>query len=843
MDNIIAFQKWLDSDTKSYDEGLLLSTFRKQELLRLFQSNPEKAWSYHLKKSELKDIHPDILNNIEDYINDKGDILIYKECECHSDEIKRTLKYKDKYYTAFTWGKRAAILSKKDIPFHAITLDNKAVIYKKSFTCKKEVDAQLAIDPNFEVNIVKKEISKSFDSFADAPAPTSWTTGNKRVLYIRARFQGESGEVVSLAQAKQSTDDTINFYKLNSRNKLNLSFTFTDVIDLSQGGGAYSFESIMDEAANVARSKNSQWNASDYDFYIVVTSNPGQFGYAGRAWIGGPGHHLISQYAILRVTAHELGHNLGLFHASFWYVTNGMDKNPMGSGYVQGYGHNYSIMNGKYDAEFYDYTKPFLAPAELEHLNWASAAQGDFATVGDNEDKLIKIYGLEYNNGVRAIKILKKIAAENDMPSYYWLCFRHHFNDNSRVGAQLDIAAEYYGNGFIYGVVQLDVAREGTEWQDHDRLIKVGRTYFDEKNKIKVTVTKIDNSAENPYIEVSVKTGNKVDTTTPPPPPPPPPPVDPEPPANPIVDANIDSIKVQGENSAAKEIAINLLDGKTNTKWLDFSQNSWFEIKYKNDFTLNSFILTSANDEPNRDPHTVSLSVSGQKIADYTGLKWNSRFENKTFVVPSGAPYGNTYKFNLTSNASITQLAGFSSTVSIPPTPPPPPPEPELVKKEYNPTDDVYVDETSPRAVLGQKWELFAKAENKYRRISYLSFVVDPVNKVEKAILSLQARIDRKDYKQSLKLNIRDSDYGWKEDKLTWTNKPRIGEKITDFTLLTPSKQVYAIDLTEYVNNKLALGIYYFSIVIEADRAIEYIAKIDSQESANPPVLSLEYYI
>ena len=92
MDNIIAFQKWLDSDTKSYDEGLLLSTFRKQELLRLFQSNPEKAWSYHLKKSELKEIHPDILNNIEDYINDKGDILIYKECECHSDEIKRTLK-------------------------------------------------------------------------------------------------------------------------------------------------------------------------------------------------------------------------------------------------------------------------------------------------------------------------------------------------------------------------------------------------------------------------------------------------------------------------------------------------------------------------------------------------------------------------------------------------------------------------------------------------------------------------------------------------------------------------------------------------------------------------------
>lgn len=830
MDNIIAFQKWLDSDNKSFDEGFLLSTFRKQEMLKLFKTNPEKAWSFHIKKSKLTNIHPDILANIENYVQDKGNLLIYNECECHGSEVLRKLKYNNKVYNLYTWGKRLNITSKKDIPFHAIILENEAVLYKKSFATNEEVAAQLAIDPNFETNIVKSEKSGSFYSFSDLENP--YTTGNKRILYIRANFKGETGDVLPLEQAKAYQSDVEKYYKLMSKGKFTLTHTFTDVIELPHEASYYDFYQVLDWAALTAKDLNPNWNFNNYDFYIVVTRNPGQFGYAGRAWIGAPGHHLINQWAIFKVAAHELGHNLGLYHASSWIYYESLKLDPIGDGWVQAYGHNFSVMNSNYNPEFYDPNKPFLAPAELNYLGWANESQGDFVIVGADEDRVIKIRPLESNEGIRAVKIEKiSTAPFQTEERYYWLCYRYHFNDNSKDGAQIDWVPKTYGMNGVYGVVEIDMAREmGENQAQWDKLLKENRTFLDSKAKVKIYTLKVNKDPSDPYIEVRVQTDSKITGT---------PPIVIEPPVPPviIVDPKIKSIQVRGEYTQANQIGLNLIDGRVATKWLDWSQNTWFQINYTGDVLLKDFSLTSAEDEKPRDPHTIKLSISGQQIAAWENIDWNNRNEVRKFIVPSGA-VANSFKFDLISNSNITQLAEYISTTEIPPLPPLPIPS----DKQYFPTNDSYTDETAPKSNVGQKWDLFVKAERKYQRISYLAFNLEPYSAEIKSVkLYLSTRIDRKNYNKPLTLDIYESAAGWKEDKISWITSPTLSDKIVSYTLTTSEKKIYEIDLTEFIKAKIKQGQYEFSFAIKAATPIEYIAKIDAAESIAPPKLVVSF--
>ena len=134
----------------------------------------------------------------------------------------------------------------------------------------------------------------------------------------------------------------------------------------------------------------------------------------------------------------------------------------------------------------------------------------------------------------------------------------------------------------------------------------------------------------------------------------------------------------RGQNGTTESI-VQLFDNNSSTKWLDFSATSWVTTVFATPTVLEAYSLTSANDMPERDPASWTLSGSNDGtnwtiIETRTGQTWSSRCLIRNFVLaaPSGAY--TQFRFDLqASSGSITQLADLelfgNSVVSVALTP------------------------------------------------------------------------------------------------------------------------------------------------------------------------------
>jgi len=129
-----------------------------------------------------------------------------------------------------------------------------------------------------------------------------------------------------------------------------------------------------------------------------------------------------------------------------------------------------------------------------------------------------------------------------------------------------------------------------------------------------------------------------------------------------LVELNPQSYSAHGQNTPAEGIA-QLFDGQVTTKWLDFSGTTWVQIKLAAPAALQAYGLASANDYPERDPVSWTLSGSNDGttwtvIEKRTAQSWASRFLTRDFILitPSAAYTQFRFDFQATTG-SITQLA------------------------------------------------------------------------------------------------------------------------------------------------------------------------------------------
>ncbi|MEK8129999.1 GH92 family glycosyl hydrolase [Paenibacillus filicis] len=143
------------------------------------------------------------------------------------------------------------------------------------------------------------------------------------------------------------------------------------------------------------------------------------------------------------------------------------------------------------------------------------------------------------------------------------------------------------------------------------------------------------------------------------------------------VSGSVVQVTARGEN-APNEIATMLTDLNANTKWLDFSSKSWAQFKFDKPRVIVKYALTSADDEPGRDPKNWTLQGSNNGT-DWTVLdtRTNQSFSNR--FITNVYDFANTtaylyYKLDITLNngASIIQLAEvqLSDGIELPPPPP-----------------------------------------------------------------------------------------------------------------------------------------------------------------------------
>jgi predicted alpha-1,2-mannosidase len=125
------------------------------------------------------------------------------------------------------------------------------------------------------------------------------------------------------------------------------------------------------------------------------------------------------------------------------------------------------------------------------------------------------------------------------------------------------------------------------------------------------------------------------------------------------------SASASAENTGAGEVAAKAFDDDSATKWLADADHGYLEYRFANAerHAIDMYTLTSANDEPGRDPTDWTLSgsddgVSWSIVDTQRGQSFAWRRQTRVFAVARAVPY-NMYRLTIERNhgAPLTQLA------------------------------------------------------------------------------------------------------------------------------------------------------------------------------------------
>src|SRR6266480_2664866 len=137
-------------------------------------------------------------------------------------------------------------------------------------------------------------------------------------------------------------------------------------------------------------------------------------------------------------------------------------------------------------------------------------------------------------------------------------------------------------------------------------------------------------------------------------------------------------IQASAQNDEGGEVKENLNDGDVNSKWLAFTPTGWVRFKLAAPVAVVDYALTSANDEPDRDPKDWTLQGSADGVTwstldTQTGQAFSARFQTREYKFANTTAY-QYYRLDITANAGgvdLIQLAEWQLSNGDTTVPPP----------------------------------------------------------------------------------------------------------------------------------------------------------------------------
>ncbi|MBL8923502.1 MAG: PKD domain-containing protein [Myxococcaceae bacterium] len=453
-----AFRRWLDefkqtprpAPQRLVDQGRELSLFRKRHVVSLMLVEPRLALAMAPTIAERRMLPPEVQANVEQWRDGRGMLHVIDTVGDDSDGVQPPVEHfvtfdgRDTVLRAGVWGRREALLTRDGLRLHGIELDGvfamdelparhltaeDVALFEVVGQCNAWTAAEVLHDGDSVIGFCRPEEA---DAYAQAliqdeasqvaadqeTAASAWTEGPKTVLFMRVDFDDRPGEPVSLAAATTLINTNVNnFFIAGSFNKTQLSGTFPPTLRLPRLYGEYrdagNYFQVLSDARVAAR--DAGFDPNNYNLDIVA--HPNMFsGWAGRGYVGGKGTWLNGNFS-QGVTAHELGHNYGNWHANLWNAGDSI----IGAGSQQEYGNPFDVMGNSGSSHFNAWYK--------RNFDWILPHQIVTPTVSGT----YRIHALDSaapDGGLQAIKLPRP---GDTRTRDYWLEFRQVITSNTSV--------------------------------------------------------------------------------------------------------------------------------------------------------------------------------------------------------------------------------------------------------------------------------------------------------------------------------------------------------------------------------------------------------------------------
>jgi hypothetical protein len=342
--------------------------------------------------------------------------------------------------------------------------------------------------------------------------PGGWTTGHRTFLYIRATFPDNPVDPQNEQECYDMLKQMNDYIVQTSYGRCYFTYAVPPLIvlpyplawynryDADVGGGDYL---IQTHARQIARSMGYDNNSFNLDA-VRWSGGPGSYG--GSASVGGRGMRMKTSFA--GTFCHELGHNLGVWHANFWRTT---PPSFTGPGNNLEYGNLFDLMGNS--GSFGQYTASFK-----NTLSWMPQEQ--FWNV--TSSGLYRIHQTDDDIADPSLRYALRIRRDSERD--YWAEFRLRHPTNVGFTNGLMMTWDQWGLGGIGGSggAPLNGSNRGAQLLDmtpgsfgngitdtrNDSALWVGRTFSDPDFNIHFTPIAKNASTTPPSMDVFVQVGN-----------------------------------------------------------------------------------------------------------------------------------------------------------------------------------------------------------------------------------------------------------------------------------------------------------------------------------------------
>lgn len=411
-------------------EGVALAKARRKALSGLIQTDPRTALTWLTRREQ---VPAEVAGELELPLEASGtfEVLAAYDARHRTTAVERWLRVGEQRLRVTAYGELTRLRTQK---LHATGLS---------------LDGWAAL---FDTGVPHSNVQAS-----------AYTTGLKKLLYMRVDFTDAPGDPVNATQANLAVQSLGQYYKDSSYDRTSITGTVTPTLRMPKSKAAYAQANDTSRLLQDARAAASQagFDTSQYQLDVVAFSYVSAWGWSGLGFVGQKGAWVNGAFDA-DTMAHEIGHNYGLSHANFWQASG---DTITGAGSSLEYGDPFEIMgsgSGQHNAWY------------KSSLDWFVGSEVTTATSSGT----FRLVDLEVRSPGALHGLRVPISGARD----YWVEYRPASGGNSDRGAIIR-----WGYPSPDSSDLLDM----TPWTQtaSDAALEIGRTFSDRTAGIHITPT------------------------------------------------------------------------------------------------------------------------------------------------------------------------------------------------------------------------------------------------------------------------------------------------------------------------------------------------------------------